>query len=324
MKNKRLLTVITITVFVTFGLTKLWDFLQQDKNIHENLEIHDEDEEYKNQNNQRLQLSVSELREFDILIDSAGPGYLQVYRDLPGEIVIDPDRLAHIIPRFPGIVKEVRKNLGEPVEQGEVLAIVESNESLVPYEVRSLISGNVIELHLTEGEVIGGADHSFVVADLSEVWVNLSVYQKDLPYIKPGQSVEIDPGPGFPGVKGIISYVSPILDEHTRTATARVILSNPEGYLRPGLFITGQVLIEEIDVPILVPKTALQTIEAQTVIFVQAGDEFKSQPVHTGRMNEIGVEILDGIHPGQRYISRGSFTLKAQLAKESFGEGHAH
>ena len=216
------------------------------------------------------------------------------------------------------------QGLREPVEDGAVLAVVESNESLVSYKVRSLIKGKVIEAHLTEGEVISDADHAFVIADLSEVWANFSVYQKDLPFIRLGQTVEIDLGPQYRKSTGAVSYISPILDEHTRTATARVILANPDGYLRPGLFVTGRVAIDEINIPIMVSKTSLQTIDGQIVVFVQTEDGFKPNPVHVGRTNEISVEILSGLMPGQEYVTQGGFTLKAQLAKGSFGEGHAH
>ena len=103
----------------------------------------------------------------------------------------------------------------------EVLAIIESNESLTSYEVRSLIEGTIIEMHLTQGEAVTESDHSFTVADLSEVWVNLSVYQKDLAYIKLGQVAEIYTDQKLEPIEGIISFISPTLDEHTRTATAR-------------------------------------------------------------------------------------------------------
>jgi cobalt-zinc-cadmium efflux system membrane fusion protein len=189
-------------------------------------------------------LSDEELQEFGIELTTAGPGKLQIHTDLTGEIVIDPDRLAHIVPRFPGVVKEVRKKIGDKVRKGEVIAIIESNESLALYEVTSLIDGTVIEMHMTRGEVIEDAGHAVVVADLSHVWVNLSVYQKDLPYMREGQPVVITAGPGIPDARGKVSYLTPVVDEHTRTATARVILPNPDGRWKPGLFVNGRFICQ--------------------------------------------------------------------------------
>jgi cobalt-zinc-cadmium efflux system membrane fusion protein len=159
------------------------------------------------------------------------------------------------------------------------------------------------------------------------VWVNLTVYQKDLPYIRVGQEVIISPGYGIPetrNAKGKISYISPVLDEETRTATARVVLPNPEGIWRPGLFVTGKVVIENIYVPILIPKSALQTVEGKTCVFILTEDGFIPQPVETGRSNETHVEIISGLRPGQKYVSKGAFTLKSELSKEEFGGGHGH
>lgn len=269
-------------------------------------------------------LSDEELQEFGIEIATAAPGKLQIHTDLTGEIVIDLDRLAHMVPRFPGVVKEVRKKIGDKVGKGEVIAIIESNESLAPYEVTSLIGGIVIEMHMTQGEVIEDAGHAVVVADLSDVWANLSVYQKDLPYVRVGQAVLISAGPGVPETSGTVSYVSPIVDEKTRTAIARVILPNSGGRWKPGLFVTGRLTVQEVNVGVAVPKTAIETMENRPVVFIQTDDGFKPQTVVLGRSNETHVEITGGLQPGQRYVAQNGFVIKAELAKSAFGEGHGH
>ncbi|MFQ5652881.1 MAG: efflux RND transporter periplasmic adaptor subunit, partial [bacterium] len=240
------------------------------------------------------------------------------------EIVIEPDRLAHIVPRFPGIVKEVRKHIGDRVKKGQVLAIIESNESLAPYEVKSLIAGTVTDKHLSLGEVITDDSHAFTITDLSSVWANLSVYQKDLPYVKIGQKVVISAGPDMPETNGTISYISPLLDEATRTAIARVVLSNPDGHWRPGLFVAGHVETGAVQADVVVPKTALETIDEQTVVFVKTQEGYEPHPVSLGRSSNTHVEILSGLSAGQRYVTKGGFTLKAELAKSSFESGHAH
>ena len=274
--------------------------------------------------NETIQLTADEQKEFGIELAVAGPGELERHVDLTGEIDIDPDRLAHIFPRFPGIVKKVNKNIGDPVKKDEILAIVESNESLSPYSITSLIDGTVLDLHLTPGEVISDTDHKITIADLSRVWANLNIYQKDLAFIKPGRKVVISAGPGTKTATGTISYISPVVDERTRTATARVVLPNSDGRWKPGLFISAQVIIGKDPVAILVPKTALQTFENQTVVFVKDKEGFHPQIVRIGRSNTKAVEIVDGLEPGQQYVSKGGFTIKAELQKESFGEGHGH
>ena len=266
-----------------------------------------------------VRLTPEELKEFGVEISGAGAGLLEQHVDLTGEIVIDPARLAHIVPRFPGIVKEVRKKIGDRVKKGEVLAIIESNESLSPYKVKSLIDGTVIDMHLTRGEVITDEGHAFTVADLSKVWANLNIYQKDLPFVKIGQKAIISAGPASQQATGRISYISPIVDEKTRTATARVILPNPRGIWKPGLFVNARVIIANKKVAVKIPKTALQTFEGKTVVFVKDKDGFRPQPVEIGRSNQVAVEIVRGLQPGQEYVSKGGFTLKSELQKEAFG-----
>jgi cobalt-zinc-cadmium efflux system membrane fusion protein len=282
------------------------------------------DEESNHDDEQVVDLSPAEMEEFGITVAKAGPGNLTIHKDLPGEIVVDPERLAHMIPRFPGTVLEVRKRIGDAVKQGDVLAVIESNESLTPFEIRSSLSGTVIEMHLSPGEMVSDGGHAILVADLSEVWANLSIYQKDLPYINTGQSVEIEAGPGIPPIIATISYVAPVVDEVTRTAIARAVLPNLDGRWRPGLFVTGRIIIDTAKAGILIPKTALQTIAQQAVVFIKTDHGFKPQPVMIGRTNETSVEVLSGILTDDIYVSKGGFTLKAELQKESVGAGHGH
>jgi cobalt-zinc-cadmium efflux system membrane fusion protein len=192
------------------------------------------------------------------------------------------------------------------------------------YDVTAPFNGTVIEKHVTLGEVVKDDAEIFIVADLSSVWVNLSVYQKDLPFVREGAKVAISIGRGLLSVKGTISYIGPIVGEKTRTALARVVLSNKDGTLRPGLFVTAQIEIETTTAVILVPKTALQTFENRDVIFVETDEGFEPKPVTIGRANKISVEIISGLSSEQKYVSKGAFTLKAELSKGAFGDGHNH
>ena len=269
-------------------------------------------------------LTTAEMEEFGVEVDVAGPGKLHIEIVVPGEVVVNYDKLAHIAPRFPGVVTEVRKHIGDNVRKGEVLAVIESNEALVPYEVKSFINGTVLEKHMTLGEVHSEDVAAFVIADLDTVWVNLSIYQMHLPKVTVGQKVVISVGQGVPDARGVISYISPSVDEHTRTATARVVLPNRGGRWCPGLFVEGKITIEEEEVALLVPKSALQTMEGRTVVFVQTQESFRPQPVQIGRTNDTWAEVLSGLTPGQKYVSKGGFVLKAELLKGAFGDEHGH
>ncbi len=274
-----------------------------------------------------IKLSESEITEFGIILGTAQPGKLQVHITVPGEIVIPPDNLAHIHPRFPGMVKEVKKHIGDRVREGEILAIIESNESLTDYPLKSLIDGTIVEKHITRGEIVESdmSTHGFVVADLSEVWVYLNLYQKDLPLVKKGQKVTISLGPGLEETAGKIDYIAPIIDEKTRTAKARVVLPNPKGIWKPGLFVNGSIVTDEFTVPIAVPGTAIEILENRPCVFIKSDEGFEPRFITTGRENHTLVEVLSGLSEGESYVTKGGFTLKAELQKEMFGDdGHNH
>ena len=209
----------------------------------------------------------------------------------------------------------------------QVLQNVEVDLNL--YELRAPADGVIIEKHAVQGEVLETNTRSFTVADLSLVWVNLTVYQKDLPFIQQGQAVLISTRFGVAHKQtsslSAISWLSPTLDEKTRSAKARVVIENPDGHWRPGLFVSGKVAIEKSQAEIVVPLSAIQTVAGKSMIFVQhAEDDFEPQEVILGRRDHQQVEILQGLKIGQTYVSENAFTLKAQMQKGQFGDGHQH
>lgn len=350
-----------------------------------------------------VHLSEGELEEFGVTVRVAGAGLLRTYVESPGEIGVNADRLAHIVPRVRGVVQDVLKTLGDRVQTGELMAVLQSREladskatflasrgrlelaeanyareerlwkknistereyleakqtvaeahislhaaeqklyvfgfsaeyvealprdpkeGLTRYQIVSPFAGTVIEKHITLGEMLEADTQAFVVADLSSVWVNLSIYQKDMGRIREGQSVVIAAGHDGLESVGEISYVGAMVGEQTRTALARVVIGNDAGAWRPGMFISARISVESFEVPLRVERSALQTVHGSTCVFVREGEAFKARPVTVGRSDRESVEITSGMQAGEEYVSDGGFTLKAQMAKGSFGDGHNH
>ena len=84
------------------------------------------------------------------------------------------------------------------------------------------------------------------------------------------------------------------------------------------------MVVRDVTVPVVIPKTALQTLDERPTVFVETAEGFTPQPVTLGRSNDTVVELTAGLTPGQRYVTSGAFTLKAQLSKGAFGDGHGH
>lgn len=350
-----------------------------------------------------IRLQDEDLKEFGIEVEEAGPGRLAVQLELPGEIVANPDRLAHIVPRVPGVVRQVIKNLGDFVKAGETLAILDSREladakaaylaslkrieiaeaslkreetlfkkrispeldyleakkafdeasielksaeqklhtfnlsdesvarlpsqpdiSYTRYEMKAPFTGVIIEKHIALGELLKDDKDAYVIADLSTVWVNIQVYQKDMLSVQEGQRVVISAGRAVPDATGKISFIEPVAGAETRTALAHAVLPNPKGLLRPGLFVVAKIAVDEVSVPVLIQKSALLSDGGKAEIFVQTEEGFKPEVITLGKSNDTHAEVTGGLEPGQKYVSRGGFTLKAQMSKGAFGDGHAH
>ncbi len=192
------------------------------------------------------------------------------------------------------------------------------------FSLRAPFDGVVVAKHISQGEYLKADSQAFTVADLSTVWIVLKVHQKDLSLIRVGQAVHVTASYGRLQSTAKITYVSPIVSRSTRTSTARVVLDNAKGLWQPGLFVNGKVTVDKRGVDVLVPRTAIQRQGDKLCIFVKHDGAFTCRPVQVGRGNRRQVSILKGLEAGDRYVSKGGFTLKAQLSKASFGDGHSH
>ena len=247
--------------------------------------------------------------------------------ELPGEVGFNEDRLIHITPRFEGIALEARYRVGSYVNAGDIVAVIESNESMNPYSIEAPISGWIISRHISKGEYVSQENSIYVLADLSTVWVNLAAYPKDADLVRTGQEVLITAIGSKQQVTGIIEFVTPMLDILTRSNTARVVLPNPDNLWQPGTFVHAQVATKTGESGLIVEKEAVQLIGEESVIFVVEGpDEFVAREVIVGDSDDHHARILEGLTEGVEYVSVGAFELKAQVITSSFTghEGHGH
>jgi cobalt-zinc-cadmium efflux system membrane fusion protein len=267
-------------------------------------------------------LTDAKIAAAGIELATAGPAVLRDSLVLNGILQPNQEALVQVTPRFPGVVREVGKRIGDRVERGTPLAKVESNQSLTVYELRSPIAGTVIDRQIALGEYVTEQKPAFTIADLGTVWVDFSVYRRDLKRVRPGDTVVVDAEDGGPPIETKISYVSPIGSSDTQSALARAVVDNAEQRLRPGLFVTGRLILSAKPVPIAVKISALQTLENRTVVFVRNGDKFEPREVELGERDPESIEILFGVLEGDVYAARNSFVIKAESAKGSATHEH--
>ena len=219
--------------------------------------------------------------------------------------------------------KECKAKAAAPVAGAGDLSL---DDKLGWYALRAPFAGTIIAKHIVLGEKLTGDADVFTIADMSTVWVDLDIYQKDLAFVRRGQAVEIHVGTGVGDGAGTIAYISPIVDPRTRTGLARIVLPNPKGQYRPGLFVTAHVVAATYDVPVLVPGDAVQNLAGETVVFVPDDEGFRGQIVKVGRSSRTHVEVIEGLHAGEKYVVKGAFKLKAEIKTSGLDPhaGHGH
>ena len=278
------------------------------------------EEQAEGENKKIIQLTDEARKKAEIAIETAGPAVLKKTLKLNGKIGPNEDRTAHLNPRFPGIVKSVAKRLGDEVKSGDTVATIESNESLQPYEVKAEIDGTIIKKDIALGEFVDTSKTIFIVADLKAVWVDFSAYREEADDLRVGEKVFIRPGESGDAIESTISYISPVGAENTQTTLARAVVPNPDGQLRPGLFVEGDIVLAEKSAALAVKANALQTIDEKTMVFVQTGKGFEPREVTTGEHDDQFVEIKSGVKAGEKYAAENSFLLKSELARPQPGE----
>jgi membrane fusion protein, heavy metal efflux system len=164
------------------------------------------------------------------------------------------------------------------------------------------------------GETVGDRP-LFVIADLSTVWCELALFPQDFARVKAGQQVRVSSVDGSLTGTGRIASVSALGEAANQTRKARVVLENPNSSWTPGLFVSAEIVMSEIDLPLAVKAEAIQTLDGQSVVFVASTDGFDARPLRIGRTDGRIAEVFSGLTVGERYVSGNSFVLKAELEK---------
>ena len=263
-----------------------------------------------------LTLKPEQLKAAGIELAAIGPAQIRETLPLYGAVAPNAERVREAAARFPGVIRGVNRKIGDAVQQGDVLATVESNESLQTYSVTAPLAGVIIARSANPGEQTGDKA-LFTVADLSTVWVELSLFPRDVAKVRVGQSVRVKSPDSRQSAEGNLVYVAPFGQAANQTLIARVLLDNPERRWAPGLYVTAEVTLAETPVPLAVRNEAVQNLEGRDVIFVQEDHGLSPYPVQLGRSDGEHSELLSGPGAGERYVTKNSYILKADLGKGS-------
>lgn len=182
--------------------------------------------------------------------------------------------------------------------------------------------GVITKKIITVGDVVAVQQTLYEVADLSQVWLDITIYDKDLPRVKEGQlATFVSDSLPEKSFSGPITYIRPSTSDNSRTFLARIALKNPRLLLKPGMF--GKVTIQEMALggQIFVPAEAVQNYGKENFVFLDlGGSRYQKQLITLGKKTEGGFVVDSGLSPGQRVVTQGAFNLKAIVLKSNFAE----
>jgi membrane fusion protein, heavy metal efflux system len=190
--------------------------------------------------------------------------------------------------------------------------------------IKTPIAGTVVERNVVIGQLVDASTTAFRIVNTSTLWADGQVYEKDVPKLsgRPDVTLAVT---AFPGeeFRGRVIYVSPVVDEQTRTITIRASIPNRNGRLKPQMFGELHVPIGGTTKGLIIPAECVQKDNIETYVFVATSDTtFERREVSIGATVDSMVEVKDGIKPGERVVMKGSFQLKSELMKEAFEGGH--
>src|SRR5690242_14570071 len=192
-------------------------------------------------------------------------------------------------------------------------ALAKKTDLAATFSLNSPIDGIVVERNATIGASVGTDANVFKIIDLSQVWIDANVFEKDLQRVRPGQEVKLTV-PAFPAstFSGKVIFVDSVVDPDTRTVKVRTEVANPDGRLKPDMFANVQIVTDINRAAISIPQSAVLSDEGKSIVFVADGSSYKKRQVQAGIQNNDRVEIVDGLNAGDKVVVKGNYLLLEQ------------
>jgi multidrug efflux pump subunit AcrA (membrane-fusion protein) len=259
-----------------------------------------------------------------VLAEIYSPDYLSLQAEvlLAGERAVrlkgDPDG-----PSAASFLDASRKKLLPlGLIEADIDALLSSRSIRPTLALRTPIPGVVIAARAITGGQVDPASTIFQIADPSVLRACVHIYEKDLVSVRTGLESVLTTQ-AYPGLtfKGRLVFIGATMDDKTRTIEGRIEVANPDGRLKPGMFVEASLRTLEGRSALIVPEGAVQEVQAHPAVFVRTGPTtFVLRPVETGARADGAVEITKGLADGEMVVTAGAFLLKSELLKKSLGD----
>jgi len=203
------------------------------------------------------------------------------------------------------------------LRESDVDALASKPGLAAVFSLTSPIAGIVVERNATIGATVGSDANLFKIIDISRVWIDANVFEKDLERVRFGQEVKVAV-PAFPGssFSGKVILVSSVVDPETRSVKVRTEVPNPDGRLKPDMFANVEIITDLHRTAISIPQAAVLNDGGKTVVFISEGSGYKKRQVTAGIQGNDRVEIIDGLQAGDKVVVKGNYLLLQQSKPE--------
>ncbi|MFN7128004.1 MAG: efflux RND transporter periplasmic adaptor subunit [Brevundimonas sp.] len=270
----------------------------------------------------RTTIAADAARAGGVTVERAGPAVLGETLPLTGRVEITPEGQAEVHARYPGRVISLNVQLGTRVSRGQVIARVESSESLQTYAITAPISGMIVAKNVNVGSVTGGGAPMLMIGDPTRLHAEFLLYPRDAERVRAGQPITVKSLAGDYTFDGRIEAVLPSTDLTSQVLIAHVDLPYQGGVWRPGLGVSGLAQVGAGEVPLAVRTKALQPFRDFTVVYARFGTTYEVRMLELGRRTPEWTEVLGGVDPGVEYVVDGAFLIRADVEKS--GASHDH
>lgn len=270
----------------------------------------------------RTTISAEAAKAGGVRTEIAGPAPIAQLVDMAGRVEITPEGKGEVRAWYPGRIMSLSGQLGQTVRKGQVLARVESSESLQTYAIPAPIGGVIIEKNLNVGDVAMERP-IFVIADPTKLHAEFFVYPRDAEKVRVGQPVEVRSLSGDTRLTAEVEAVLPTADLVSQTLLAHVHLpGGADSAFRPGMGVEGSFQVGAQAAPLAVRTKAIQRFRDFQVVFVKVKDTYEVRMLQIGRQTPEWTEVLSGLKPGAEYVVDGAFLIRADIEKS--GASHDH
>ncbi len=268
-------------------------------------------------------LTKENLLHVEVKVEPAALDSIETTLKAAGRVSRNMNKTAKVTSTLEGRIAKLNSDINDAVRTGDVLALIQTPELIGrPLELRAPIDGVVVERSHAMGELVEKANAIYTISDPTDLWVLAEIKEVDISAVKVGQEASFTvltyPGETF---HGKVSRIANQVETDSRTVEARIEVDNADRRLKPGMFADVEITTTVLNDVLVVPDSALQTDEDKQVVFIALdGNRFEKRTVRLGLERRNRVQILDGIKPGEKVVTEGSFILKSEMLKGELGE----